>query len=232
VSSSSSSSNTAPVFPDGSSPEERLDLPSALCSFGMRPHLMTGFLRQLFIQHFADPNNLEDATLRAKFAEDGGWNKDARQTGILIESVTKWEPKATGLRPAIIIKRNAWRWERTVIGNKITGANFPTGFGMFTGMWLGSHTIFALHREGAEAEILAAEVSRIVTFFGPLIRDSLKLHRFEPVDIGAVAQIEEATENFAVPVSVAYAAEEVWELEQHAPRLKRIVIKASELLGC
>jgi hypothetical protein len=39
-------------------------------------------------------------------------------------------------------------------------------------------------------------------------------------------------QGYAVPVTVAYVAEESWALQPVAPRLKRIVLKASELFAC
>jgi hypothetical protein len=92
----------------------------------------------------------------------------------------------------------------------------------------GSHTLFAVSTEGAEAEILAAEVYRELIQFGPIMRRELELHRFLVVSVGSLFEIEEAHETFAVPITVGYALEERWKLVPHAPFLKRI--KLSEFV--
>jgi hypothetical protein len=75
---------------------------------------------------------------------------------------------------------------------------------------------------GAQAESLATEVRREMTEFGPAIRDTFCLLRFQVVEVGAISELEESTENFVVPVTVGWACQESWQLMQQAPRLKRI----------
>lgn len=217
------------LYPEGSVTENRVSSVSALCSFGVRPRAVTGMIRQILVQHFCDPDNLEDAGLRARFKAGHGWRND-EHTGILIESNTRWRPELTEKRPAIIIKRNDWQWQRVTIGDQ-AGDDWRDGFMQFLGFWLGTSTLFALAQEGGEAETLGAEVSRVLLHCGALIVHELSLHRFVPVSVGAVHRVKEATQNYAVPVTFAYAAEEAWELQPLAPRLKRFVFRASEVLG-
>ena len=75
-------------FPDGTAAENRVEKVSSLCSYGMRPHVMTGFLRQLLIGHFSDPQNIEDPKVRRHVKEIGGWkstDSGLNPGGILIE---------------------------------------------------------------------------------------------------------------------------------------------------
>jgi hypothetical protein len=60
--------------------------------------------------------------------------------------------------------------------------------------------------------------------FGPVIRDELNLKRFVVVSVGALFEIEESKENFGVPVTVSYVADENWKIIPQAPVLKRIVL--------
>jgi len=216
------------LFPAGSAPENRVDAISSLCSFGMRPHAMTGFLRQLLMQHYADPENIEDAVQRTRFREVGGW-RATEQTGIYIESVTRGRSELTEKRPAILIKRNAWRWDRVTIGGQ-AGADALEGIQYFHGFWYGSHTVFAIAGNPAEAELLGTETLGTLLRYSPLITEQMGLHRFIPVEIGELAVVEESTKNYAVPLSFAYVAEENWQLETHAPRLKRFTFRRSGLL--
>lgn len=224
-SSSSSLPTVTPIFPDGTIPENRLAVSSAVCSIGMRPLMITGILEHILLAHFADSQNLENPFLRKKFqnlrpatVEDlTGANPPG---GILIAPASKWQPQTTEQRPAIIIRRNDWQWETRLIGNRIVGDGTPDQHERYTGWWRGSHTLFALARSGAEAEILGAEVIKLLTWYHSQIRDSFNLDRFVPVGAGALVEIEEAAEHYAVPVTVAYRGQENWAMFQNVPRLK------------
>lgn len=219
-------------FPAGSTPEVRVDKVSTLCSYGMRPHVMTGLLRQLLAGHFSDPDNIDEVRVRRMVAELGAWkpaDNGINNGGIMVESITRWNPTNNDRRPAVLIKRNEWKWQRIGIGDK-SGANPYTGSTSYTGMWEGSHTLYCLAQNGAETEYLATEVVKFLVNFSPLIVDQMSLMRFIVSGVGGVGEVQEVVQGFAVPVTVAYVAEEAWTLQPLAPRLKRIVFKASDLL--
>lgn len=221
-------------FPAGSAPENRVDKVSSLCSYGMRPHVMTGLLRQLIIGHFSDPNNIEEPRIRRQLETLGIWrpsDNGINNGGILVESITRWAPQLADKRPAVLIKRNAWEWKKEVIGDLI-GQNAYNGTTMYAGFWEGSHTLYCLCPNGAETEFLTTEVVKFLIHFSPLIRDQLDLHRFYVAQVGGIGEVQEVVQGYAVPVTVAYVAEEAWTLQPYAPRLKRIVFKASDLLSC
>lgn len=218
------------IFLPGSTPEDRTDSVSSACALGAQPNLVTGLLRQIFIQHFAATDNVMAAALRGKLETVGPWRNDDT-TGIVIESVTKFDPTKIETRPAVTIKRNDWRWKNLTPGDRVNGIGvlsgaesptYRTNDSMYWGMWHGSHTVFAIAREGAETEIVAKEVADVIRFNAPEVRRSLGYHRFALVGIGTLGVLKEATENYVVPISVAYAVEEGWELQQQAPRFKKL----------
>ncbi len=220
------------LFPEGSQPEPRLRTVSSLCSTATRPHALTGFLKQLLTAHFADPDNIEDPMIRQQLLDAGAWKPSENGehvSGILIESITKWQPNDSGKRPAIVIKRNSWSWDRRYPGDCV-GEEYQEGEDLFSGFWMGSHTLFALAQAGGEAELLGTEVSRFVLHYGKIVVEQMDLHNFALVQVDTLHELREANEGYAVPVTVAYAAEENWKLQPYAPRLKRIKFRASELL--
>lgn len=219
------------LFPEGVSPENRLPTISSLCSYGTRPLAMTGFFRQLLLDHYVDPKHIEDPKLRYRLEEVGAWKPGPQGTvesGIVIESITHWKPETAMQRQSLVIKRNAWQWDRVLPGDS-DGDDHVTGHQYYRGFWRGSHTVFAVAGTGAEAETLAFETQRFFLHFGPLIVEQMNLHRFVPVGMDALHKVEEVAEHYVVPVTVAYAAEEMWRIEPYAPRLKRISFKASDL---
>jgi len=215
-------------------PEDRIARVSSLCSYGMRPHVVTGLLRQLLIAHFSDANNIEEPQLRQKFIDEGPWVKDENglsNSSIIIESITRWLPNEADNRPAILIKRGSWAWKRTGIGDQ-AGANVFSGSSQYHGLWEGSHTLYCLALTGLEAELLTVEVVKFLQHFGPWIREQMGFMRFIVSEVGGIGEVQEVVQGYAVPVTVAYVAEESWELQPAAPRLKRFVLKASELFAC
>jgi len=187
---------------------------------------MQGALRQILVQHFSDHRNILNATLRKRLKEDGVW-REGTDTGIYIESLHRWRPELTEARPGVVLSEGEWQWERRGIGDKL-GAEVRSGRRHFGGFWRGTHTFFALANEGAEAQILAWEVAKLLLWFEAEIAETLELHRFIPVSVGKVSALKEATENYVVPVTVAYVVSETWYIQPDAPRLKQIVFKTSE----
>ena len=215
-------------FPTGNDPHIRSCNLSALCSYGVTPLVMQGALRQILIQHYADTRNILNATLQKKFGRDGVW-RPGTDTGIMIESLHRWRPELTEARPGLILKEGAWQWQRLGIGDQAGGHELD-GRRYFGGYWQGSHTIFALANEGAEAQILAIETMKSLLMFEQEILVQLELQRFVPVSIGEVSALAESSENYVVPIVVAYVVPEWWEIIPDAPRLKQVVFKASETL--
>jgi hypothetical protein len=205
--------------PSNGNPELKVEHFSSPCSFGLTPILMTGFLLQWLGDHFATRENIEHPELR-----DILWRANTRN-GILIASITDWKPQAVEKRPAVIIKRNAWQPERLAIDDRLTP--MADGFEHYYTIMRGSHTIFCLAGEGGEVEILGAEVFRELLGFGSLIRRTLGLKRFTVSELGPVSELQESTENYAVPVTVAYASDLSWDIEQDVPKLKRFVLSAN-----
>jgi len=190
---------------------------SSICSLYSAAQTLTGCFRDELTRHFAAEDLIENPDLRHLVWRDG------ERTNILIESVWRWNPATTGKRPAVLIKRNAYTNHRVGIGDKRQGpASDKFGFTHFETFWIGSHSLFCIGGTGSQADLLATEVSRQIHEFGQQISKELGLYRFAVLEVGAVAKLEESTENFVVPVNVGYAFSERWSLRQQAPRLKRV----------
>ena len=198
---------------------------SSLCSVLPRPLIITGLLREILIRHFAKAEYIETPELAHLLWQDG------EKTDILIESIHRWSPALTEKRPAVIIKRNAYRNRRMGIGDRLQMPSADKyGDARYATFWFGSHTLFCIGGSGAQAELLGTEVYREMHHFHPLIRQSALLHRFQVTEVGAIAELEEATENFVVPVVVGYAFEDTWVIRQERPTLRSISF--SSIVDC
>lgn len=206
-------------------PQEFSSAPSALCSTGHQPLIMTGVFVQLIRQHFSDRENIADPVMRAKALGEPGhwiWRENPTETGITIESATRFDPRQAETRPAVYVRRNSWQTRKISINDQVQGRPLLSGQRMFTKLLMGSHTLFCLAGEAGEAEKLGYEVAADLITSGPIIREELYLHQFAVAEIGGIGKIKEASDNFAVPVTVSYAFENTWQMHQHVPLLKTI----------
>ena len=185
-----------------------------------RPQLVTGVLVSWLRQHFSVAPNIEDPKLESTL-----WAADIKTTGIIVDSVYRWQPALTEHRPGVLIKRGPWKVLRLGIDDRKMGGSDITSR-QYVNAIQGSHTIFCISGAPAETEILAAEVYRELVQFGPLFRKTFGFLRFQVTDVGEVSILEEARENFVVPITIAYAADEAWEIVENAPPLKEIRLSA------
>jgi len=200
-------------------PELRLDTPPTHCSLGVRPVTMTGLFVQLMRQHFANPQSIENDAFRSR-----AWSKLACESGISILDSSVWDPAGAGKQPEIVVKRNKYTPIKLGIGD-LAGIT-TEGHKRYSVAMQGSHTLFATAKAGPEAEILGAEVYMFLLSMQQVIREKFSLLKFALVDVGEISILQEASNVYAVPITVAYAWEESWVLYEHAPILKRITLSS------
>lgn len=209
-SSSSSESETC-------QPQAFVPIPSAICSLLVQHQLLTGWFRDWLMRHFTSPLYIEQPDLRKLI-----W-KPGEDTGILIETNHRWRPALTEKRPAVIIKRNDFSKQRVgAFGEVRQGPPVDLqGNRHLVTFWVGSYTLFCIGGSGAQAELLGTEVQREIGQFAPVMMASIpSIMRLDTLQVGAVSQLQEAKDNWAVPVTVGVAYEERWVLRQQAPRMK------------
>lgn len=198
---------------------------SSFCSLLGHPQIMTGLFVDILQRHFADPSTIEFPDLQELV-----WQADER-THILIETAYRWRPELTQKRPAVIVKRNAYSKIRKGIGDRRQGPPVDeVGDPHYVTYWSGSHTLFCMGSGGAIAELVATEVEKELEGFAPVLRQVLGLMRIEVMQTGPVSILEEAQENFVVPVTVGYIYERRWAIREQAPRLANVSL--SLLIGC
>lgn len=207
--------------------------PSAIWSLGMPPEIMTGFMVNFLREHFLDATHIVDPTFRDRI-----WKADPRQVAwtdsgspILIESIDRFDPNLIEARPALIVKDHGWKPTRMGIANKHMWTNPGDGTSTFACLYQSAITVFAIAGESKEAKKLSTEVLRQIIQFEDVIRCELRLVRFMVVERGDCFKIEESTANSAVPISIAYMAEETWALKPQAARVKRIVFNMTANAG-
>lgn len=207
---------------------------SSLCTTQHPTNIMTGVVVRLLQEHFARADNLiyTEELDGSKQLEGYIWDPDNKVTKIQIQPVHQYNAQDIQRRPAIYVKRNAWKPHRVAINHGQTINAKPTEDGRIERVRgeyhsqavLGSHSIFCVGKTGAEAELLGSEVFDYFISFAPIMRKDLKLHRLEVEEIGGIKTIDEEVEHFVVPITLAYAFFWTWRLEAVAPWLQKFSI--------
>jgi hypothetical protein len=202
----------------------------------LAPNVLTGVFLKLLQEHFSRKENLiynGASEVGKKQLEGYIWDEDNTKTRIQIQNVWRYNVQDIQRRPALYVKRNKWTTQRIAINDGQTvGINrgddkSTLGSEFHTRLILGSHTIFAVgsEGEGAEAELLGAEVFDYVMSFAPVLRGELNLHRLEVSSVEPVMLLDEQTEHFVVPIVVAYGFSWTWRLHMIAPWLKSLALE-------
>lgn len=191
-------------------------LAGSLAHTGFRPYLLTGMLRQLLLQHFANADNIEEPDLKELI-----W-QEAQGTGILVESVWRWRADTIEKRPAILLKQNAYRNFRVLINDRY--GSDARGFEHYVTTWVGSHTVMVIHASGAAASVLATEVQRDLTQWFVVLGPYHGLLRLQVTEVGAVSEVEESSQHYVVPIVVGWAYEEKWSVRPDALPLQTVAM--------
>lgn len=199
-----------------------IDIRNLPCLAGTAPTplLMTGLLVEWLRQHFVSTDSIENDGLKQP-GNEFVWS-DASDSPLVIESASNFEVSKLERRPALLVKRTAWHPQKISIANAYHGIIQPDGSRQYILFCVGGHTIFCLAGEGGEAEKLAGEVAFELLRFAPLLRRMLDLKQLALAEVGDLGRLEEATENYVVPITVSYAFEDSWKITpQDAPSLHK-----------
>lgn len=199
--------------------------PSSLASMTITSQVVTGIFLWLIRGHFSSPDNIVSSALRDFVYKD----RDP-STGITIEPSVLWNPSQVEARPAVYVRRAAWKAHSgsLSINNMYQSKKPTTNLGdngdRYELLISGGHSILCVARRGAEAEELASEVFFRLVEFAPVIQRDFNFHKFTVDDLGEIAKLEESSEHWAVPVGVSYAFAHGWLLKLLGPYLKSVGI--------
>lgn len=192
--------------------------PSAVCSVGVPPEVMTGVLAQLLRAHFSEPDQIVDERLR-----DLVW-ADAPSSPILVETIDAFHPDKVGVRPALIVRDHGVKPVRAGIADRMDGTFAADGQDRFMSLLNSSCTVFCMAGASLEAKQLATEVLDELVMFSEPIRTALALVRFVVLDRSDCFIVEESKQHFAVPITIAYQYTRSWKLAPITPRIRKFVL--------
>lgn len=202
---------------------------SSLCSTGLRQNILTGIALRLLTRHFSVKKGIQDPRLKGFI-----WSANPAGSKILIVPVWRWLTPGSQQRPAIVVKRNALRPRQLGLADGqavVPGLDpnkIPANQEMVSQVAMaGSHTIFAIAAVPVQAELLSTEIATRFIQYAQAIQSEFGFSRFRVAEIGALAKVEESSEHFVVPVTVAYTYVDAWTVWSSAPFLKRIVVETS-----
>lgn len=185
--------------------------------FGMQRSMLTGIIISQLRQHFSVLENVDPRLAGSDIPPL--YNPDIG-SGVLIESIYRWFEAMVEKRPAIIVKPNAETVVRYAMQDKIRQT--VEGNTHYGNIWVGSHTVFCLHKSGLAADNLSVEVKRELAQFAPAMVEEFGLFKFQCTEVGSVSKIEESNEGFVVPVTVGWAYHMGWILSRESHKLTHI----------
>jgi hypothetical protein len=210
--------------------------PSSLCTTGLNGTIITGIFLQLLRNAFSHADNIRSEKLKECIwvpKPDDPVVEDPARSKILIESVYRWDARAIGQRPAVLVRRNQQAPQVVGIsGNQLFTLgepdpdNLPEWGREHAAPVQGGHTIFAIAKNPGTTEVLAVEVESYIRQFGPVFDREFSFLRFHLSQVGPVSQLQEADEHFAVAMTVEYAYYDTWKLIPVAPRFAGVTLKA------
>lgn len=209
--------------------------PSALCSAGHTPLIITGSILWVLRRHFALASNIKEPQIKQYI-----WHSETTQSKIMIEPATSWTKQAIQTmqrRPAVLVRREPWQVHKMGFGDQYQGEYNAVDSGTslvnnvldvgtrYETLLQGSHTVLCLGGVGSEVEALASEVFFELLEFQQVIREDLHLNKFETQQMGRVTKVEESQEHWVVPITVQYVANHAWTITEEGRPLKTAVIQ-------
>jgi hypothetical protein len=153
------------------------------------------------------------------------WN-NPNGRGIIIEPSYKFSPELIGQRPAIFIKRNAVKLKPMGLNGGLSQGytgDLTVGIGSVSlreTLFIGSHTLFCLGSKAGFTEAIATEiVDRLLPFLTPIaFRLNLKILLLS--EIGDLSKLKEYSDSFVVPITIAWAFTQSWEIVDNSLPMK------------
>ena len=183
----------------------------------------TGVFIDIIRQIFLPGNTLLHPQLAGYFWQDESVPlSDPTQTPyqVMIEDVLSFKPDEVARRPAIFVKAGTWTNERITINDRV----FELDHDGFISKIRGSHVIYVVGKTPANVELLAREVYSYLTGFHTKIMCALGVERMQIMELSEPAELEEASENFVIGISIQYSLTHAWRVDPVVSRLLRDIV--------
>lgn len=191
---------------------------SILCNdIGLSPEMIEGIIAQLLTQHFSDPSWITYDELRSYV-----WSPDVALRKINILPVNKWDELAVSKMPAIVYADLGQRLERLAIGDQFYMDNSRNYAEAYSRICQGNHRLMCVGESDLSSSMLATEVVRWFTEFGPKIVGSLPFMDFQVTQREAPKAFSAIGGRIGVALVFQYSYIWAWELAPAGPPLKAL----------
>ena len=197
-------------------------------------HLEKAYVLKVLKLHFATPEHIEFEPIRGLV-----WRPDTDvkiPSKILITTLGAFDKAKMGMRPALIVRKQASKREpmgafygRTqgslpLMGEEETDAtdNATVGDWEYHHMSTSKISVVCCHVDESAAEMLAEEVQNYLAGFAPIITAELDLHWFFPKESSEAQPLEEANTHWACRVDIDVSLSKTITIRSNAPLLKAI----------
>lgn len=220
------------IFPGENDLQNRANPCSNFCDQSLTPLHMSAIFMKVLTNHFSDTSNLLSPGLKRVFAAGGYVDTpatgEATRSPLFVDTLDRWQPTQSESRPALLVKEGDWVSQPAGLRNAV-GVDLQTGAETYASTWSGGHVIFALAPESAMAKQLAVEVMQLFQAYSSSMVSLFGLHMFRVSKLASATHIRESYSTYVVPIDLIYVLQMQWKITPHAPRVKQIKLKVSEL---
>jgi len=226
-------------------PALHLERDSILGSVGLSPILLTGYFVQLMRALFLNPETsmMSPALRKSKYGYlEIDQTKQTANTGIRIESISKYNEAIAGKIPAILVARNQFALGKKLsIGDRYQTPSNLLGNGHDPNINAtlgnnqqilqidGGHIFYVIAGEAGMCEELATQVWFYLLDFKQVIRKDLTLSTFEINSLERMKKLKESgdKDNWVIPITVTYTYYRETVIYEESPVLKAISLAAN-----
>jgi hypothetical protein len=208
--------DTTPPNYDGLYPRQDLTKFMKWCQSLPKLGAIQGIIMTMLTNHFADPKNIENPTLREYV-----WTPETTSP-IIISVEEDWEAEYINRKPAIFLKRQAVVIDKIAIGDMKQSGRID-GVTEYDVLVKGSHVLKCHQRLGQPTDDLAWEAFSVILRAAPFIRKWLGLSELRANYIGSKEQQEKSGDiAYFVPVTVPWAFQYPFKTRAAAPTIRYI----------
>ena len=166
-------------------------------------------------------------------SEQFKYDENPHDSKVVIEHSYLWAPENCQNRPGLYVKRGAYAPK----GLARAGMDDLKKIGIdaerqYTVLPACSLAIFCVSKIPGEANKLAWEAAEVLIGMAPIIKRDFNFIAFDLESIGEVGIIEEFKEFFTIPLTISTKFAEAWQVQQIAPKLKKVLVNAyTTLIG-
>lgn len=150
------------------------------------------------------------------------YDRDRTKSGILVDIAYNWDSSIANKRPAIFIQRGDWDFKHPTMGQSISFNNIAESEEERMSINLVPVIVKVIATPVGFAEQLAEYVRQAFIYYQKEIQRDFKFRRFRITEVSKPQKYVDATDYFAIMISIEVAFDEGWVIKGDDLKLKTV----------